>query len=123
AFVRHAVFNPQHKHDRSIGGVITWQRTRERAPWPEEVPLTSYPPPPASVDPGRVAVTFIGHSTFVLRTRDAVILTDPVFTTHAGPFGRIGPRRVRPPAVPLECLPLPDNVLVSHKHYDHLQPA
>jgi len=116
-------FNPHTGDDRTIADVITWQRTRERSPWPEEVPLASYPPPPGDVDTGRVAVTFIGHSTFMLRTNDAIILTDPVFTTHAGPFGRIGPRRVRPPAVPLECLPLPDIVLVSHNHYDHLQPS
>ncbi len=116
-------FNPHNNEDRSIGDVITWQRTRDRAEWPDEVPLASYPPPPATVDRGRVAVTFIGHATFLLRTADAVILTDPVFTTHAGPFGRLGPRRVRPPAIPLDRLPMPDIVLVSHNHYDHLQPS
>jgi L-ascorbate metabolism protein UlaG (beta-lactamase superfamily) len=116
-------FNPHTDDDRSIADVIMWQRTRDKAPWPDAVPLDSHPPPPSTVDPGRVAVTFIGHSTFMLRAADAVILTDPVFTAHAGPFGRIGPRRVRPPAVPLEHLPLPDIVLVSHNHYDHLQPS
>ena len=49
-------------------------------------------------------------------------ITDPVFTTHAGPFGRMGPARVRPPAVPASALPPIDLVLVSHNHYDHLQP-
>ena len=39
-----------------------------------------------------VAVTFIGHSTFLIRTASTVIITDPVFTSHAGPFGRMGPR-------------------------------
>ena len=52
-----------------------------------------------------------------------MILTDPVFTTHAGPFGRLGPRRVRPPAIPIDRLPLPDIIVVSHNHYDHLQPS
>lgn len=117
-------FNPySHGDERTIADVITWQRTRNRAAWPERVPLERYEPPPAGVEPGRVSVTFIGHSTFMLRTADAVILTDPVFTTHAGPFGRLGPRRVRPPAIPLDDLPLPDIVLVSHNHYDHLQPS
>jgi L-ascorbate metabolism protein UlaG (beta-lactamase superfamily) len=117
-------FNPHSDADeRTIADVITWQRTRNKAAWPEYVALASYEPPPSAVDPGRVAVTFIGHSTFMLRTADTVILTDPVFTTHAGPFGRIGPRRVRPPAVALDDLPLPDIVLVSHNHYDHLQPS
>jgi len=117
-------FNPHREaDDRTIADVIRWQRTRDRAAWPESVALAPYDPPPAIVDPGRVAVTFIGHSTFMLRTAEAVIFTDPVFTTHAGPFGRIGPRRVRPPAIPLDDLPLPDIVLVSHNHYDHLQPS
>jgi L-ascorbate metabolism protein UlaG (beta-lactamase superfamily) len=75
------------------------------------------------VAPGRVAITFIGHSTFLIRTASAVILTDPVFTTHAGPFGRSGPRRVRPPAIAPAVLPPVDLVLVSHNHYDHLQPS
>ena len=72
---------------------------------------------------GAVAVTFIGHSTFLIRTASTVILTDPVFTAHAGPFGRMGPRRVRPPAIAPSALPPVDLVLVSHNHYDHLQPS
>jgi len=50
------------------------------------------------------------------------VLTDPVFTAHAGPFGRLGPRRVRPPAFAIDQLPQVSVVLVSHNHYDHLQP-
>src|SRR5262249_46004518 len=73
--------------------------------------------------PRRAAVTFVGHSTFLIRTASTTLLTDPVFTTHAGPFGRLGPRRVRPPAIPLRDLPRVDVVLVSHNHYDHLQPS
>jgi L-ascorbate metabolism protein UlaG (beta-lactamase superfamily) len=98
-------------------------RTREKRPWPARVSLAPHPAPPGVVEPGRVAVTFIGHSTFLIRTASAVILTDPVFTTHAGPFGRSGPRRVRPPAIAPAALPPVDLVLVSHNHYDHLQPS
>jgi L-ascorbate metabolism protein UlaG (beta-lactamase superfamily) len=85
--------------------------------------LTAHPPPPARVDAGHAAVTFVGHSTFLIRTANTVLITDPVFTTHAGPLGRLGPRRVRPPAIPLGDLPSVDVVLVSHNHYDHLQPS
>jgi L-ascorbate metabolism protein UlaG (beta-lactamase superfamily) len=115
-------FNP-HARARPLSDVIKWMRTREKRPWPLHVPLQSHPAPPAAVAPGRVAVTFIGHSTFLIRTASAVILTDPVFTTHAGPFGRSGPRRVRPPAIAPAALPPVDLVLVSHNHYDHLQPS
>jgi L-ascorbate metabolism protein UlaG (beta-lactamase superfamily) len=98
-------------------------RTRERTPWPARVPLATHPAPPSRVDHGEVAVTFIGHSTFLIRTASMVMITDPVFTPHAGPFGRLGPPRVRPPAIAPSSLPPVDLVLVSHNHYDHLQPS
>ena len=98
-------------------------RTRQRTAWPARVPLVPHPPPPARVAPGEAAITFIGHSTFLIRTASRVIITDPVFTSRAGPFGLLGPPRVRPPAIPPPDLPPVDLVLVSHNHYDHLQPS
>lgn len=98
-------------------------RTRQRTAWPPRLPLVPYPPPPDRVPAGEVAVTFVGHSTFLMRTASLTIITDPVFTPHAGPFGRLGPPRVRPPAIPPADLPRVDLVLVSHNHYDHLQPS
>jgi L-ascorbate metabolism protein UlaG (beta-lactamase superfamily) len=115
-------FNP-HAKARPLRDVIKWMRTRERTPWPKRLPLAPHPPPPSTVGHGEAAVTFIGHSTFLVRTASAVILTDPVFTLHAGPFGRMGPPRVRPPAIAPSALPPVDLVLVSHNHYDHLQPS
>ena len=115
-------FNP-HRNARPLRDVIKWMRTRRRTPWPRSLPLAAHPPPPSTVARGEVAVTFIGHSTFLIRTASSVILTDPVFTSHAGPFGRMGPRRVRPPAIAPSSLPAVDLVLVSHNHYDHLQPS
>jgi L-ascorbate metabolism protein UlaG (beta-lactamase superfamily) len=114
-------FNPHAVAGRSWREVVTWARTRERTAWPASVALTAQAPPPARVEPGQVAVTFIGHDTFLLRTATRVFITDPVFTAHAGPFGRLGPRRVRPPAIALADLPRVDVVLLSHNHYDHLQ--
>jgi L-ascorbate metabolism protein UlaG (beta-lactamase superfamily) len=116
-------FNPYGPPPRPLKDVVAWQRTRRRAPWPASVPLRAHPAPPREVPPGRVAVTFIGHSTFLVRTSSAVFITDPVFTTHAGPFGRTGPRRVRPPAPGIAELPPLDLVLLTHNHYDHLQPS
>jgi L-ascorbate metabolism protein UlaG (beta-lactamase superfamily) len=116
-------FNVDRSADRSLADVIRWMRTRVRTPWPQTLAVDSYPPPPISVPHGRIAVTSIGHSTFLIRTASAVLLTDPVFTSHAGPFGRFGPRRVRPPGIASSSLPPIDLVLVSHNHYDHLQPG
>src|SRR5262245_39590113 len=98
-------------------------RTRRTTPWPKSVAVPPQPSPPARVEHGTAAVTFIGHSTFLVRTASTVFITDPVFTTHAGPFGRLGPRRVRPPAILPSALPSIDLVLLSHNHYDHLQPS
>jgi L-ascorbate metabolism protein UlaG (beta-lactamase superfamily) len=116
-------FNPHAVTGRTIADLIKWQRTRQAVPWPAAVSLTPHPMPPGTVGPREVAVTFIGHATFLLRTAAAVVLTDPVFTSHAGPFGRFGPPRVRLPGIPFERLPPADVVLVSHNHYDHLQPT
>jgi L-ascorbate metabolism protein UlaG (beta-lactamase superfamily) len=115
-------FNPG-ENARPLGDVLKWMRTRQRTAWPKRLPLAPHPPPPPAVGRGEAAVTFIGHSTFLIRTASTVILTDPVFTSHAGPFGRMGPRRVRPPAIDPASLPPVDLVLVSHNHYDHLQPS
>jgi L-ascorbate metabolism protein UlaG (beta-lactamase superfamily) len=65
-------------------------------------------------------VTFIGHSTFLIQTAAGNILTDPMYSERAGPWNVLGPRRVRPPAVPFDALPPIAIVLVSHNHYDHL---
>ena len=116
-------FNPHEPGERSLADVARWMLTRARTPWPQSVPLTPHAAPPQAVEPGRVAVTFIGHSTFLIRTASAVLITDPVFTPHAGPLGRLGPRRVRPPALAPADLPPVDLVLLSHNHYDHLQPS
>src|SRR5437660_7935649 len=97
-------FNP-HGKARPLRDVITWMRTRQRTPWPDRLPLAPHPTPPASMDRGAAAITFIGHSTFLIRTASTVILTDPVFTIHAGPFGRLGPSRVRPPGIAAAALP------------------
>lgn len=116
-------FNPHAVTGRSYGDLLKWMRSRERSAWPSTAPLARHDPPPPRVAPGQAAVTFIGHSTFLVRTASTTFITDPVFTRHAGPFGRMGPARVRPPALPPSSLPGIDVVLVSHNHYDHLQPS
>ena len=117
-------FNPHAVTGRSYVDLLKWMRTRERTAWPSTMPPpVPHDPPPTAIAPGRAAITFIGHSTFLVRTASMSFITDPVFTTHAGPFGRLGPPRFRPPAVPPASLPPIDLVLVSHNHYDHLQPT
>lgn len=102
-------------------GILRWQLGGERKPWPPQPP----DPPPIG-DPhlappaGQIAVTFIGHSTFLLRLGGLTILTDPVFSERCSPVSWAGPTRARPPGRAFRALPKIDLLLVSHNHYDHM---
>ncbi|MDL2274870.1 MBL fold metallo-hydrolase [Desulfosarcina sp. OttesenSCG-928-G10] len=63
-----------------------------------------------------VSVTFIRHATLLIRDQGHTLLVDPV-------FGRLMFRWVKdfaPIAFDLSTLPVPDQVLITHGHYDHL---
>ena len=62
----------------------------------------------------------IGHAGVLVRVDGFTLLTDPHFSTHAGPGGRIGTPRVRPPGIEPHDLPAVHAVFISHNHYDHL---
>lgn len=110
-------FNPSFAQGRPFSSVPKMlAEPRER--WPAHVPVTQQQVEPR--DPSAwLTVTFVGHSTFVLQTNGATIITDPVFSKRASPLSFIGPKRVRQPGVRLEDLPPIDLVLLSHNHYDH----
>jgi N-acyl-phosphatidylethanolamine-hydrolysing phospholipase D len=65
------------------------------------------------------SLTWVGHSTFLVRMDGVSFLTDPMFSERASPFSFMGPRRMVPPGVPLDALPQLDFALLSHDHYDH----
>ena len=88
-----------------------------RTPWPREIETPTHRPP--ALDGAAAAVTFIGHSTFLIQTAAGNVLTDPIYSRRAGPLNVVGPRRVRRPAVAFDDLPSIDVVLLSHNHYDH----
>jgi L-ascorbate metabolism protein UlaG (beta-lactamase superfamily) len=68
-------------------------------------------------------IAWIGHSTVLIRIDGFNILTDPVFSTRIGiklgPFV-LGIKRLVKPAIDIVHLPVPDLVLLSHAHMDHL---
>jgi L-ascorbate metabolism protein UlaG (beta-lactamase superfamily) len=81
-----------------VPGIATWSREGLHAAW-------------------------IGHSTVLIRLDDFTILTDPVFSTRIGI--EIGPlvlgmKRLVQPALNVGTLPVPDLILLSHAHMDHL---
>ena len=113
--------------DASSGGragllrILRWRLGGTRARWPERVTDPAPAGDPWAVPPpGAVGVTFIGHSSFLIRIGGVTLLTDPQFSERASPVSWAGPRRVRAPGRALDALPPIDLVLLSHNHYDHL---
>jgi L-ascorbate metabolism protein UlaG (beta-lactamase superfamily) len=101
-------FNPNGANGQPVWMVprlLLTPRTR----WPSRIP----------VGPEDVAVTFVGHATFLIQVAATNLLIDPVYSERASPVSFVGPRRVRAPGVRLEDLPPISLVLVSHNHYDH----
>jgi L-ascorbate metabolism protein UlaG (beta-lactamase superfamily) len=70
---------------------------------------------PPKVGPGETAITFIGHSSFLIQTAGRGLLVDPVFATRL-----IVLRRQRRPGLRIADLPRIDVVLLTHAHMDHL---
>jgi N-acyl-phosphatidylethanolamine-hydrolysing phospholipase D len=86
------------------------------APRPGAAPLVPYDPAALARSP---TLTWIGHSSFLVRMDGVTFLTDPMFSQRASPVQFFGPPRLTPPGVPLDALPRVDFVLLSHDHYDH----
>ena len=113
-------FNPGVDTDKGFSDLLRWRREGARVPWPKTVVDPPAVSPPSHVAAGEAAFTFIGQATYLIRTADAVILTDPIFSRRASPFTFAGPQRVRAPGIALDQLPKVDIVLISHNHYDHM---
>ena len=86
-------------------------------PWPPYIDVPASRPP--ALEGAAAAVTFIGHSTFLIQTKAGNLLTDPMYSRRAGPMNLAGPRRVREPAIRFDDLPPISTILLSHNHYDH----
>lgn len=74
----------------------------------------------ANERPAEPLVTWVGHATLLVQFDGVNFLTDPAWSSAAGPGGIIGARRFDAPGRSLEELPEIDFVVVSHNHYDHL---
>jgi L-ascorbate metabolism protein UlaG (beta-lactamase superfamily) len=109
-------FNPTGAAGQPLSAVPRMLLTR-RTPWPRRIDEPPQRPP--ALEGAAAVVTFIGHATFLIQTAAGNVLTDPMYSQHAGPLNVLGPRRVRQPAVRFEDLPPISTVLLSHNHYDH----
>ena len=92
--------------------------TRKRKGW-EPIHTVHNKPEAERVGPETLAVYWVGHSTLLIQVNGHNILTDPIWSERCGPWGRIGPKRIASPGIPMEALPPIDLVLLSHDHYDH----
>ncbi|WP_438491488.1 MBL fold metallo-hydrolase [Streptomyces asiaticus] len=82
-----------------------------------EIPELPFEPGPLPLTgPGRTALTWAGHASWVVRIGGLTVLTDPVWARKI--LGT--PARVTPVGVRWEDLPPVDAVVISHNHYDHL---
>jgi len=111
-------------NDKRFLDFIRWRLSRIGKDDPAE---KQYDFPMAENDPSflrsnrnHTTLTWIGHSTLLLQLKGKNILTDPHLSERASPVGWAGPRRVTPPGLTMEDLPLIDAVIISHNHYDHL---
>lgn len=66
-------------------------------------------------------ITWLGHSTLLIKINGLTLITDPVFSKRASMFQLLGPAKFDYSCeYNLEDLPPVDVVLLSHDHYDHL---
>ena len=88
-----------------------WKLVRES----HAQPLVGEPRKPEVLGIEEQAVTFIGHSSFLVQMAGLGVLIDPVFATRL-----ILLRRQRRAGVRVKDLPVIDAVLLTHAHMDHL---
>ena len=113
-------FNPGLRGPLGFRELLRWRLTGHPEAWPECVDDVQPTRFPERTGTGELAITTVGHASFLVQINGLNLLTDPVWSERASPFGWIGPRRVRKPGIGWNQLPRIDAVLISHSHYDHL---
>ncbi len=117
--------SPYVKTASSKGPLFIWRRIWGSAFHPS-VPLNHRIPEHVAISEfkrlvGNNTITWLGHSTFLLRVGDKNILTDPFLSHRASPFSFVGGvTRYVPPGISINNLPDIDIIIISHNHYDHL---
>lgn len=106
---------------RSFFDIILWQLGFYNDPKRlSDVPSTfQYPNIEKGIEEKRPQVTWINHSTFLVKVGNIHLLTDPIWSQRCSPLSFLGPKRLHPVPIQLDHLPSIDLILLSHDHYDH----
>ncbi len=123
--------NPPGSATRPPGGTQReWKRFMWRSIFSAFLPMPKFPAEPTQSPEETMdgfhalgegdGVTWLGHSTFLVRQAGWTLLTDPFLTKYASPYPPFGPKRHSGPALRTDQLPPIDILLISHNHFDHL---
>ena len=96
-------------HRRNFLAEVVWPSLFERRTGERRSPV--FP----KLEPGQVALTWIGHASFLLQAPEVNLLIDPNWSRWLKVI-----KRLREPGLELHALPEIDAVLITHAHFDHL---
>ncbi len=65
-------------------------------------------------------IVWFGHSSYLIKSKDFVVLIDPVFSGQASPVSFFGKAFDGADTYKSEDMPEIDMLIISHDHYDHL---
>lgn len=105
---------------KSFATAMKWRWSRNPAKWPVSRPLQHQPQVGQTLQGQQAAVTWIGHSSFLVEFENFRVLMDPVYSKALGPVSWLAPTRVVDPGLSLEKTPKVDLILLSHDHFDHM---
>lgn len=96
-------------HRRNFLAEVVWPSLFQRREGERLTPV--FP----ELAPGQVALTWIGHASFLLQAPGVNLLIDPNWARWLKVI-----KRLREPGLELHALPDIDAVLITHAHFDHL---
>jgi L-ascorbate metabolism protein UlaG (beta-lactamase superfamily) len=105
---------------KSFMTAMRWRWNRKPVAWPKSRPLTVTHKAGEKLSGDQAAITWIGHSSFLVEFENFRVLLDPVYSKFVGPSSLLGTSRVIEAGISLEQTPKVDLILVSHDHFDHM---
>src|ERR1700679_704612 len=98
----------QHFNPRTFFREMVWKALLTRRTGQQKVPV--FP----KLAKGQVAITWIGHASFLIQFTDLNVLVDPNFANWLFLL-----KRIKRSGLKIKDLPPVDVVLLTHAHFDH----